>query len=66
MPGFDALAAKYHFAYAPYINVFARNGDKHRDGNPIFSAEVKALNRAVRIIFWTTVLTQIVDRKYKK
>lgn len=47
---FDALAAKHHFTYAPYINVFARNGDKHRDGNPIFSAEVKPLNRAVRII----------------
>ncbi len=47
---FDALAAKYQFAYAPYINVFTRNGDKHRDGNPIFSAEVKTLNRAVRII----------------
>lgn len=47
---FDALAAKYQFAYAPYINVFARNGQKHRDSNPIFSAEVKTLNRAVRII----------------
>lgn len=47
---FDALAEKHHFAYVPYINVFARNGDKHRDGNPIFSAEVKTLNRAVRII----------------
>lgn len=47
---FDALAAKRHFTYTPYINVFARNGDKHRDGNPIFSAEVKTLNRAVRII----------------
>ena len=47
---FDALAEKHQFAYAPYINVFARNGDKLRDGNPIFSAEVKNLNRAVRII----------------
>lgn len=47
---FDALAEKYHFVYAPYINIFARNGNKHRDGNPIFSAEVKTLNRAVRII----------------
>lgn len=47
---FDALAEKHQFVYAPYINVFARNGDKHRDGNPIFSAEVKTLNRAVRII----------------
>jgi hypothetical protein len=47
---FDALAAKHHFTYTPYINVFARNGDKLRDGNPIFSAEVKTLNRAVRII----------------
>jgi len=47
---FDALAEKYQFAYAPYINVFASNDDKHRDGNPIFSAEVKTLNRAVRII----------------
>jgi len=49
---FDALAAKYQFAYAPYINLFASNGDKLRDGNPIFSAEVKTFNRAVRIIFW--------------
>lgn len=48
---FDALAAKYQFPYALYINLFARNGDKLRDGNPIFSAEVKILNRAVRIIF---------------
>lgn len=47
---FDTLAAKYQFTYAPYINVFTRNGDKLRDGNPIFSAEVKTLNRAVRII----------------
>lgn len=47
---FDALATKYQFAYAPYINVFSRNGNKLRDGNPIFSAEVKPLNRAVRII----------------
>lgn len=47
---FDALAAKYQFAYAPYINVFTHSGDKLRDGNPIFSAEVKTLNRAVRII----------------
>lgn len=47
---FDALAAKHHFTYASYINVFALNGQKHRKGNPIFSAEVKALNRAVRII----------------
>lgn len=47
---FDALAAKYHFTYTPYINVFTHNGEKLRDGNPIFSAEVKSLNRAVRII----------------
>ena len=47
---FDALAAKHQFTHAPYINVFASNGDKLRDGNPIFSAEVKNLNRAVRII----------------
>lgn len=47
---FDALAAKYQFAYAPYVNVFAHNGNKLRDGNPIFSAEVKALHRGVRII----------------
>jgi hypothetical protein len=47
---FDALAEKYHFTYTPYINVFASNGNKLRDGNPIFSAEVKNLNRAVRII----------------
>ena len=47
---FDALAEKYQFTYTPYIKVFTRNGDKLRDGNPIFSAEVKTLNRAVRII----------------
>lgn len=47
---FDALAEKHQFDYAPYINVFAHNGQKYRDGNPIFSAEVKTLNRAVRII----------------
>jgi hypothetical protein len=47
---FDALAEKYHFTYTSYINVIAGNGKKHRDGNPIFSAEVKNLNRAVRII----------------
>ena len=51
MARFDALAEKHHLTYTPpYINVFARNGQKHRDGNPIFSAEVKTLNRAVRII----------------
>lgn len=47
---FDTLAEKYHFVYSPYINIYAWNGNKHRHGNPIFSAEVKNLNRAVRII----------------
>ncbi len=44
---FDALAEKHQFAYAPYLNVVISTG---HNGNPIFNAEVKNLNRGVRII----------------
>lgn len=47
---FDALAEKHQFAYAPFLNAVSSTGHKRRDGNPIFNAEVKNLNRAVRII----------------
>jgi hypothetical protein len=46
----DALAEKHLFAYAPFLNAVSSSGHKRRDGNPIFNAEVKSLNRAVRII----------------
>ncbi|MBK7874126.1 MAG: hypothetical protein IPJ74_27495 [Saprospiraceae bacterium] len=47
---FDTLALENHFSYKPYINMYLRNGEKDRDGNPIFSALVEELNRGVRII----------------
>lgn len=47
---FDELAKKNGFSHTPYINMCLSNGEKDRDGNPIFSALAVNLNRGVRII----------------
>ncbi|MFZ2901186.1 MAG: hypothetical protein WA004_21325 [Saprospiraceae bacterium] len=46
---FDKLAKEMGVSYVPYINQ-KQSGKPEYDGNPIFSAYVPALNRAVRII----------------
>jgi hypothetical protein len=46
---FDELAEKSNLTYIPYINQ-EQNGELEYDGNPIFSAYVPSLGRAVRII----------------
>ena len=46
---FERLAEKHSFTFVPYINQI-QNGRKEYDGNPIFSAYVASVGRAVRII----------------
>lgn len=46
---FDKLAKEHGLSYVPYINQL-QGGKLEYDGNPIFSAHVSKLNRAVRII----------------
>lgn len=46
---FDKLAKEMGVSYVSYINQY-QGGKPEYDGNPIFSAYVPALNRAVRII----------------
>jgi len=47
---FDQLAEERGYAYRTYINNRFGDGTPMMDGNPIFSAYMPALNRAVRII----------------
>lgn len=44
------LSLAYDFSCKPYLNPFLANGEKDRDGNPIFNTYVASSNRAVRII----------------
>ena len=47
---FSGLANERRLQFAPYLNPTTRAGQKDYDGNPIFEAWEKTLNRAVRII----------------
>ena len=47
---FSGLANERRLQFAPYLNPTTRAGQKDYDGNPIFDAWEKTLNRAVRII----------------
>ena len=46
---FSSLLQEYGYTYTPYINQ-TQNGKKEYDGNPIFSAFIPEINRAIRII----------------
>lgn len=45
----DTLAVQYNFSYALYLNESLANGEKDRDGNPIFNAWIPSINRGVSI-----------------
>ena len=47
---FSGLAQERQLHFIPYLNPTTRIGQKDYDGNPIFDAWEKTLNRAVRII----------------
>ncbi len=47
---FSGLAQERRLQFVPYLNPTTRTGQKDYDGNPIFDAWEKTLNRAVRII----------------
>ncbi|PHN01669.1 hypothetical protein [Flavilitoribacter nigricans] len=44
-----SLLREYGYTYTPYINQM-QNGEKEYDGNPIFSAFIPEIERAIRII----------------
>ena len=44
-----SLLREYGYTYTPYINQM-QNGKKEYDGNPIFSAFIPEIERAIRII----------------
>ena len=45
----SSLLREYGYTYTPYINQM-QNGEKEYDGNPIFSAFIPEIERAIRII----------------
>lgn len=45
----SSLLKKHGYTYIPYINQM-QNGKKEYDGNPIFSAFIPEIERAIRII----------------
>ena len=47
---FSGLAQERRLQFFPYLNPTTRTGQKDYNGNPIFDAWEKTLNRAVRII----------------
>ena len=47
---FSGLANERRLKFVPYLNPTTCTGQKEYDGNPIFDAWEKTLNRAVRII----------------
>jgi hypothetical protein len=44
-----SLLKEYEYTHTPYINQ-TQNGEKEYDGNPIFSAFIPEIKRAIRII----------------
>ena len=46
---FSSLLQEHGYTYTPYINQ-TQNGKKEYDGNPIFSAFIPEISRAIRII----------------
>ncbi len=47
---FSQLSQKKQLHFVPYLNMETRKGTKEYDGNPVFNAWEKTLNRTVRII----------------
>ena len=45
----SSLLREHGYTYTPYINQM-QNGEKEYDGNPIFSAFIPEIERAIRII----------------
>ncbi len=50
----DGFSLKYGFSFRPYINVYLTDGEKERDGNPIFTALVADQNRGIRLLQTTS------------